>query len=75
MISAFLLRRKKKITGFLAGLVMPDVEFKYRQYKIDKRFEEATSQVYLRDTEIDPLNSKDYEPKKNVVKAPRVRVH
>ena len=74
-VLAFLLRRKKRITGFLAGLIMPDVEFKYRQYKIDKRFEEATSQIHLRDAEADPLNKKDYQPKKNIVKAPKMRVH
>jgi hypothetical protein len=35
LVAGFLIRRKKRISSFLAGLVMPDVEFKYRQYKID----------------------------------------
>ena len=30
LLMAFLVRRKKRISSFLAGLVMPDVEFKYR---------------------------------------------
>jgi hypothetical protein len=38
LLASFLLRRKKKIGNFLAGLVMPDMEFRYRQYKIDRRF-------------------------------------
>jgi hypothetical protein len=56
LLISFLNRRKKRITNFLAGMVMPDVEFRYRQYKIDRRFQEVTAQVHLQDVEADPLD-------------------
>ena len=37
---------------------MPSEDFKYRQYKIDKKFKQ------LRDAEKDPLQEPDYQPKK-----------
>ena len=34
----FIFRRRKKISSFLAGMIMPSAEFRYREYQLDRRF-------------------------------------
>ena len=35
---SFIFKRRKKINSFLAGMIMPSAEFRYREYQIDRRF-------------------------------------
>lgn len=65
LVLAFLWGRRKRIYSFLAGMVMPSAEFRYREYQIDRRFKQISadadpvSQINLRRADYDALDEID----------------